>query len=131
MNCINSIDSDPLFVDEAAGDYRLSPGSPVIDAGINAPVDWGTDLDGNPRIVEVTTPTVDIGAYEYQLPAVILVEIDIRSTINPSANPRARGVTPVILLGSDEFDMVVVKKCCQCFIPRLEKDRQICARQDT
>ncbi len=74
---IGNIDADPLFVDPDAGDYRLSPGSPCIDAGDNdaVPVDITTDLDGNPRFVDdlgtIDTgngdpPIVDMGAYEFQ-----------------------------------------------------------------
>ena len=106
--CIDTTGDDPLFLDAAAENYRLSAGSPAIDAGINGAVDWSTDLDGNPRIVEVTTPTVDIGAYEYQPPAAILVEIYVRPTINPNTNPRARGVIPVVLLGNEAFDVANV-----------------------
>ena len=68
---------DPQFVDAEGGDFRLSPGSPVIDAGDNSavPSDIETDLDGNPRIIDDPTvedtgipgcPIVDMGAYEFQ-----------------------------------------------------------------
>ncbi len=71
-----NIDSDPLFVDPANGDYHLSPGSPSIDAGDNTTVPLGvtTDLDGNPRYIDIfavadtgngTLPIVDMGAYEH------------------------------------------------------------------
>ncbi|MEE9129435.1 MAG: right-handed parallel beta-helix repeat-containing protein [Phycisphaerales bacterium] len=85
-----NINDDPLFVDPTNGDYRLSSGSPCIDAGNNwdVPVDeldydgdgvlcelFPVDLDGNPRFNadEVdfdpgcgVPVVVDMGAYEYQ-----------------------------------------------------------------
>ncbi len=71
----SNIDADPLFVNPDNGDYRLLPGSPCIDAGDNTavPEDITTDLDGNPRFLEIpetpdtgngTLPIVDMGAYE-------------------------------------------------------------------
>ncbi len=70
-----NIDADPLFVDPAAGNFRLAPGSPCIDAGDNTAVPGGitTDLDGNPRFIDDPDtpdtgngdpPIVDMGAYE-------------------------------------------------------------------
>ena len=66
-------DTDPMFVapvDAALsptisgfGDYRLLPGSPLIDKGNNAFMTLKEDLDGNPRICN---DIVDIGAYEFQ-----------------------------------------------------------------
>ena len=60
-----NIDTDPLFVNAAAGNLRLQENSPAIDAGLNSAVPAGvtTDLDGNPRF---SGPVVDTGAYEYQ-----------------------------------------------------------------
>ena len=70
-----NIDADPLFVDPDNGNFRLSADSPGIDAGDNTSLPGGidTDLDGNPRFIEVpetpdtgngTLPVVDMGAYE-------------------------------------------------------------------
>ena len=84
-----NIDADPLFGDPNNSDYRLSPGSPCIDAGCN----WGVppdtaDLDGDGNTDEYTpldldgegrffddpntadtgcgsAPLVDMGAYEF------------------------------------------------------------------
>ena len=57
-----NIEAIPGFVNAAAGDYRLSPSSPCIDAGVNMTWMFGAgDLDKNPRIIN---EKVDIGAYE-------------------------------------------------------------------
>jgi hypothetical protein len=60
-----NITNEPVFVDAAAGNFRLAPTSPCINSG--NPADFGltNDFDGNPRVVG---GTVDIGAFEYQSP---------------------------------------------------------------
>ena len=70
--------NDPVYIDSANGDFRLSPDSPGIDAGFN----WAFpetlpafDFNGLPRYADRTaTPdtgcgfdfVVDMGAYEFQ-----------------------------------------------------------------
>jgi predicted outer membrane repeat protein len=86
------ISSDPLFTDPGNGDYSLQQCSPAIDAGNNNVVNPSDTLDlaGNLRLFDATelgSPTVDMGAYEYQdvvpaagNPNVIYVDVS-----NPSA----------------------------------------------
>lgn len=56
---------DPRFRDPAGHDYRLSPGSPAIDAGTADPPGglgpWDVDGPGSPRVVG---ESVDAGAHE-------------------------------------------------------------------
>ena len=61
----SDISNAPLFVNQTAGDFHLQSSSPCINAGDNSSVTGNTDLDGNPRIA---SGTVDLGAYEFQLP---------------------------------------------------------------
>ncbi|MGN0832040.1 MAG: choice-of-anchor Q domain-containing protein [Kiritimatiellia bacterium] len=58
------VGDDPGFADAENGDYRLSAGSPCLDAGSNDYVMDDLDLDGNARVQHFT---VDIGCYEYEL----------------------------------------------------------------
>jgi len=68
-----NICADPLFVNAAANNFHLQPGSPCIDAGDNTavPVWLTTGLDGWPRIADgddIPGAVVDMGAYEYPPP---------------------------------------------------------------
>ena len=74
---VGNIDADPIFVDPGNGDYRLSPGSPANDAGVNNVIAdlTDTDLDGTPRFADDpgtentgcgVPVVVDMGAYEFQ-----------------------------------------------------------------
>ncbi|MBU0714845.1 MAG: right-handed parallel beta-helix repeat-containing protein [Verrucomicrobia bacterium] len=58
-------DSDPQFVGEATGNYRLAENSPCVNAGTYQ--SWMTgaaDLDGHQRL-DKFSGIVDIGCYEY------------------------------------------------------------------
>ena len=57
-NSLNGV--DPLFIDAAAENLRLSPASPAIDAGHDLAEAGATDIDGQTRIQNL----IDIGADE-------------------------------------------------------------------
>jgi len=60
-----NITNNPVLVDYATGNYRLTAHSPCMDAGLNQ--NWmieGKDLDGNPRL-DRWRRIVDMGCYEH------------------------------------------------------------------
>jgi parallel beta-helix repeat protein len=62
-----NITAEPLFVDLAAGNYRLRWDSPCVDAGTNLTGLVTNDLDGNPRPLDGNGDGIaafDLGAYE-------------------------------------------------------------------
>lgn len=69
----NNLDSNPAFTNAAIGDYSLQSTSPAINKGNNTVyttnggnIATDKDLAGNPRVYNGAT--IDIGAYEYQVP---------------------------------------------------------------
>jgi hypothetical protein len=95
------LNADPMFVDQAAGDYRLLAGSPAIDAGdpagllVNEPA---TDACAGTRLIDGhgNAPTTsDMGAYEFHL---------LPPTASPALNGTATAGQPVTLDGSGSAD---------------------------
>lgn len=70
----NRLPAPTGFADAAGGDFRLLPGSPLVDAGDPAfapAAGSDRDLDGGPRLADGDgdcTPRVDVGAFELQRP---------------------------------------------------------------
>ncbi|GEM_PF-6710826 len=66
---LTNIPADPQFVDASYGDFRLNPGSPVVDRGDNSvPELTDFDIDGVDRIVDGDAngqAVVDMGAHEF------------------------------------------------------------------
>jgi hypothetical protein len=110
---------DPTLADNGGPTQTLAlvPGSPAIDAGGPVCLDANgdpltTDQRGQPRPVDGNgdgLAACDIGAIEFQSPAVLTVTIDIKPGSAPnSINPKSRGVIPVAILTTDAFGATTV-----------------------
>jgi hypothetical protein len=63
-----NIAANPSFVNFPAGDHRLAPGSPCIDAGTHVAPEIHVDADGLPRVLDGNGDGIgvsDMGAYEF------------------------------------------------------------------
>lgn len=115
---IGNIDSDPLFVNAAAGDFHLSAGSPCIDAGSNsAPSIPALDFEGDPRILPVWG-TVDMGVDEYIHPDPSCDSWDVRYRIvggQITMNYSLQQITPrkVIIPLTEEHGGYMTFKFCK------------------
>jgi hypothetical protein len=82
---------DPVFADPAAGDHRLAPASPLIDAGLTLPpAGLGPDRDGAARVADGDgdgTATLDLGAYEHAAPVVPETPATPPTTTTPGGTP--------------------------------------------
>jgi hypothetical protein len=86
---VGNITNAPLFVDYAGGNLRLQSNSPCINAGNNSYLtnSYFTnlfDLDGRRRIIGAT---VDIGAYEFATPELLLQHL-ISRVVESSHSPK-------------------------------------------
>jgi hypothetical protein len=97
-----NLNVDPIFVSQppiglgSSGDLRLLECSPAIDAGNDSANSTSEDLDGNDRTFEAIpgTPTIDMGAYEFQgttpdptpiCPTNLTVQLDVNLTVTVTA----------------------------------------------
>lgn len=72
-----NIRQDPLFTDQANGNFHLTAASPCRDSGDDGEIAPGAaDQDGNPRKVGTH---VDLGAYEYPLPGMFTLPDVVRA----------------------------------------------------
>jgi hypothetical protein len=78
----NIADTDPLFVNAAAGNYRLQNASPAINTGFVTSSMTDVDLAGNPRVIG---STVDIGAYEAAVDDTIPATVTVITTADSGA----------------------------------------------
>ena len=63
---VNSIQSDPLFVDPMNGDFHLLAGSPAIDSADSSVPNWpNTDGEGNLRQDDPSTANTGAGLIDY------------------------------------------------------------------
>jgi hypothetical protein len=93
-----NLDVDPCLKDPGAGDLRLTPDSPCIEAGDNdAPALPASDFEGDPRKVY---DHVDMGVDEYNLGGVVWIVPDEYPTIQAAIDVTLAGDVVVVKPGT-------------------------------
>ncbi|PHR26339.1 MAG: hypothetical protein COA38_15010 [Fluviicola sp.] len=115
----NITNADPLFLNAATGDLRLSAGSPGINTGVNTLLGndiYDIDLDGNTTeqldidldgTLRIQSLTIDLGAYEF---GGLVEEEEIEETIASKIfpNPFSSGTQLTIQRATNEETQVIV-----------------------
>ncbi|TAJ13145.1 T9SS C-terminal target domain-containing protein [Marinilabiliaceae bacterium JC017] len=108
-----NLDSDPLFFDVAANNFRLQATSPCVNNGVNAddnsavPVESLNDLAGNERTANMT---VDMGAYERQVQTITFEPFGEVTYGTASVTPSVTASSGLeIVLSSASEDVAVVE----------------------
>jgi hypothetical protein len=90
---VRCLTNAPQFVNAAAGNFRLLPTSPCIDAGNNADMPTSSDLDGVPRPLDGNgdgVAVVDMGCFEFVSPTAdtdgdgLADEAELRADTDPT-----------------------------------------------
>ncbi|NBD37892.1 MAG: hypothetical protein GVY10_04910 [Verrucomicrobia bacterium] len=82
-----NLDVDPLFLYPEGGIYRLGPGSPGLDGGLNSTNGTATDVRGDARIAG---GTIDIGCHEGEAARVFS---NFFPHLSPDGDENANGFT--------------------------------------
>ncbi|RRJ93118.1 T9SS C-terminal target domain-containing protein [Paenimyroides tangerinum] len=105
-----NIDANPMFIDPENENFRLSYGSPAINAGFNSIYNtdaipnisnFNIDLDGNPRFVDTI---VDIGAYEFNNDPLDVIDLKYENYIKIYPNP----ANDFVYIETEQFDFLNV-----------------------
>ncbi len=97
----DNLDGDPQFVDPGAGNYHLGATSPCIDAGTGdgAP---STDMDGEPRPVDVPGVGADGTGTEYDIGADEYSDVELLSPVAALSAGVSGGTRPLAIDFTDE-----------------------------
>jgi len=103
---VGGIGTDPMFVNAAAANYHLQATSPCLRQG-STNAAGGTDLDGNPRVVN---GRIDLGAYEAQGgggPYLLTSSSGAGGVITPASTNASAGSSAVFHIQGNVYQRIV------------------------